>query len=69
LFYLNNKIKNKKYHTVRTIPNSNRKIVERSKFDTPNSKMHYHSLSWLDTGTSINRDGVKLALWVQISNN
>ena len=30
------KMKNKKYHTVGTIPKSNRKIVERGKIDTPN---------------------------------
>jgi hypothetical protein len=29
-----NKIKNKKYHTVETIPKSNIKIAERSKIDT-----------------------------------
>jgi len=36
-----------KYHTVVTIPNSNRKIVERGIIDTPNTQIHDHSLSWL----------------------
>jgi hypothetical protein len=30
-----NKMKNKKYHTVRTIPKSNIKILERGKINTP----------------------------------
>jgi len=29
------KMENKKYHTVGTVPKSNRKIVERGKIDTP----------------------------------
>jgi len=32
-----NKIKNKEYHTVGTIPKSNIKIVERGKIDTLNT--------------------------------
>jgi hypothetical protein len=48
---LTNKMKNKKYHTVRQIPKSNIKIVERDKFDTHNTQIHDLSLSWLDTGT------------------
>jgi len=55
----------KKYHTVRTIPKSNIKIVERSKLDTPNTQIHDHSLSWLGTGTSIKRGRVKLVLCAQ----
>jgi len=31
-------MKNKKYHTVGTIPKSYIKIVERGKIDTPNTK-------------------------------
>jgi len=34
LFTVSNKMKKKKYHTVGTIPKSNRKIVERGKIDT-----------------------------------
>jgi hypothetical protein len=46
-------MKNSKYHTVGTIPKSNIKIVERGKFDTPNTQLHAHSLSWLGTVTPI----------------
>jgi hypothetical protein len=31
-------MKNKKFHTVRTVPKSNRKIVDRGKMYTPNTK-------------------------------
>jgi hypothetical protein len=37
-----NKMKNKKYHTVETIPKLNIKIVERGKIDTPNIQKHDH---------------------------
>ena len=37
LIYWNNKMKKKNYHTIRTIPKSNIKIVERGKKDTPNT--------------------------------
>jgi hypothetical protein len=40
-------MKNKKYHTVRTLPKSKVKIVERGKMDTPNTQIHDGSLSWL----------------------
>jgi hypothetical protein len=43
----------KKYHTDRTFPKSNIKIVERGKIDTPDTQVHAHFLSWLGTGTSI----------------
>ena len=36
-----NKMKKKKYHTVRTIPKSNIKMVERGKIDTPNTQNRY----------------------------
>jgi hypothetical protein len=42
---------NKIYHTVRTFPKSNRKIVERGKIDTPNTQIHDSLLFWLGTGT------------------
>jgi hypothetical protein len=32
---INNKMKNKKYHTAGTFPKSNRKIVKRNKINTP----------------------------------
>ena len=34
----------KKYHTVRTVPKSNIKIVERGKIDTSNTQIHDRSL-------------------------
>jgi hypothetical protein len=37
-----NQIKNREYHTVRTILNSNIKIVERGKIDTPYTQIHGH---------------------------
>jgi len=42
---------NKKYITVRTVPNSNRKIVERAKIDTLTPK--YNTVHWLGTGISV----------------
>jgi hypothetical protein len=40
-------MKNKKYHTVRTIPGSNIKIVERGKIGTTSAQLHDHPLSEL----------------------
>ena len=45
-------MKIKKYHTVRTVPKSNNKIVERA-------KIHDYSLSWLGTCTLINKNKKK----------
>ena len=42
---------NKIYHTVRTFPKSNRKIVERGKIDTSSTQIHDSLLFWLGTGT------------------
>ena len=36
------KMKNKKYHSVGTIPNSNIKIFKKDKIDTPNTQIHGH---------------------------
>ena len=58
-------MKNKKYHTVRTVPKSSRKIVERGKIDTPNTQMHDLSLFRLGTGTSVTNGGVILDLLTQ----
>ena len=44
-------MKNKIYFTD---PKSN-KIVEKDKFDTPNTQIHDRSLSWLGTGTSLKK--------------
>jgi hypothetical protein len=52
-------MKNKKYHTVGTIPKSYIKIVERDKIDTPNTNTW--TVSFLAVpGTSIKSGGVKL---------
>jgi hypothetical protein len=48
-----NRMKNKTYHTVRTILKSNTKIVERGKICTANTEIHALSLSLLGTGTSV----------------
>jgi hypothetical protein len=48
--------------TVGTIPNSNIKIIAKSKIDTSNTQIHYRSLSWLGTGTSIKSGVVMLVL-------
>jgi len=53
-------MKNKKHHTVGTVPKYNRKIVE--KIDTPNTQIHDHVLSWLGICTSIQSGGVTLLL-------
>jgi hypothetical protein len=57
------KSKTKKYHTVEIVPKSE-KIVERGKIDILTHKPD-GALSWLGTGTSIKRDGVKLVLLPQ----
>ena len=36
-FFFTNKMKNKKYHTVRTVPKFNRKLAESVKIDTPHT--------------------------------
>jgi hypothetical protein len=38
------------------------KIIAKSKIDTSNTQIHYRSLSWLGTGTSIKSGVVKLVL-------
>ena len=48
-YYARNKVKNKTYHTVEIVQQVNRKIVERSKIDTPNKQFHNRSLAWLGT--------------------
>ena len=45
------KMKNKKYHTVGTVQNSNREIVERDKIETRSTHIHNLSLPWFGTGT------------------
>ena len=48
---------------------SNRKIVERGKIDTPNTPIHDYALSWLSTGTSIQCGGVKPSLLLILNFN
>ena len=60
-----NKMKNKKYCTVGTVPKADRKIVDRGKINIPNTHMHVCSLSYLGTGTSIKSGGANLVLWTQ----
>jgi len=58
--YTYQKMKSRKYHTVGTVPTSNRKTSEKGKLDTPNTHIHDSSFSWLDTCTSIQHGGVKI---------
>ena len=51
-----------KYHTVLTVPNSKRKIVERGKMDTPNTLL---SLSCVGKGCSITGGAGKLVVLAQ----
>ena len=55
-------MKNKNCHTVK-----DRTIVEREKIDTPNTQIHYISLSWLGAYSSIESGGLTLVLWSQTS--
>jgi len=52
-------MKNKKYHTIRIVLKSNRKII--------NTEAKLIPLSWLSAGTSIKSGRVKLSLWAQTS--
>jgi hypothetical protein len=59
------KMKNKKYHNVGTVPKFNWNITKKEcKFNTPNSQNR--SLSWLGTYTSTQSGGVELVLYVRI---
>ena len=55
-------IKIKKYHTVKTVQKSNRKIVEWGKIDTAYKLLRDRSLFWLGKVTSIKSGLVKLVL-------
>jgi hypothetical protein len=55
ILVLYNKIKNKKYHTVGTVPKSNKKIVERGKIDTFSTQIHVRSLTFLAWYRHFNR--------------
>jgi len=54
---VSNKLRSKTYNTVGTVPNSNRKIVERGKIDTLNTHKHDHTDNLVKSG------GAKLAVW------
>jgi hypothetical protein len=43
----------KYYHTLGTVPKSNKNITESDKIDIRNTQIYDRSLSWLGTGTSI----------------
>ena len=49
---------NKKYQTVKAVPNSNRDIVEKQ----ATTNIHDSPLPWLDAGTSIKSGELKLVL-------
>jgi hypothetical protein len=49
----------RKHHTVGTVPNCKRKMVERDKIDPSNTQIHVYSFAWLGAGISIKNDGVK----------
>lgn len=48
-------MKNEKYHPVGTIPRSNIKIVETDKTDSPKTRIHGRSYSWLGTDTTVKK--------------
>jgi hypothetical protein len=53
--YIYNK-KQIKYTTVETIPISKRKFTERGQIDSPSIHTHDSSISWLGTGTPMNKN-------------
>jgi hypothetical protein len=63
---IRDKMKNKTYHTVWTILDSNIIILKRGKMDTYKTQIHDGSLSCLCAGTSMDSGGIQLVLWVQI---
>jgi hypothetical protein len=65
--YIYNKMKNKKYHTVRTFLKSDRKSFKGAN-SIPQTQIHDHSLSCHGTVTSIS-GRVKLVLRAQISSD
>ena len=56
-------MKNTKCYNVKTIPKSDRKMLERRQPDTHNTHIYYDcSFSWFGTDTSIQSGGLKLVL-------
>ena len=58
-------MKNIKYNTVGTVPKTSTQIVHGGKRDIHSTQMHGHSLSWIDTSTSLKGGGAMVVLWVQ----
>jgi len=48
-----NKMTNKNYYSVKTVPNSNRQLVERSKIYTSSTQIHDRLPFWLGAGTQL----------------
>jgi len=58
-------MKNKEYHTLGTVPKSNRSKIVETKLISPNTPIYVPSLSRLGTCTSITGGVVKVCLWTQ----
>ena len=61
------KMKNKTYHTVGTVPKYIRKIVKKGKIDTPSTQNYTADFPGFGTCTSIKSSGVKIDCCAQIS--
>jgi hypothetical protein len=62
--FIFHRIQNKKYHTLKTVPKSNRKITETGKIDARNTHILLdQSLSWYGIGTSIKSFEVELIVY------
>ena len=66
MLFRSNQMKTKKYRTVGTVPQCNRKIVESDKIDTSNPYIHDCLLSWLGTSNTYIHDC--LLSWLGTSN-
>ena len=62
------KSKEKEYHSVRKITNSNIKIIERRTNDTPNTQIHDRSLSCLGT-EDVSKQPIQLVSTLQAISN
>jgi hypothetical protein len=57
-----------KYHTVRTVPNSNETVAEMSKHAIPDTQIHERWVAWFATDTLMKkRGGVKLSFMYNIT--
>jgi hypothetical protein len=57
--YTYQKMKNRKYHTVGTVPTSNRKTSEKGKLDTPNTHIHDDKMA----AAAVSKHGSKYQFW------